>query len=178
MPFNLALFVIVGACFVVFTKCRAKPPMCALGPIWAFPLWEFRYAYYLWFEDMEGQKLAPVNELGPITDPLDASIYRLLIKRYANDCSPALYTKNPVFGHAAAVLESTWLRVLFVHASLRSTMLLVASPFRMFPDAKPGSVRCYELYTIHLSCVPFNFAAEQGQALVRELRDSNPDVQF
>ena len=90
---------------------------------------DFRYAYYLWFEDTEGNKLAPVTELGPITDPLDASIYRVLIKR-------------------------------------------------LFPEAKPGAVRCYELYTIHLSCVPFTFAAEQGQALVRELRDSNPDVQF
>merc|ERR1712086_683781 len=86
---------------------------------------DFRYAYYLWFEDMEGNKLAPATELGPITDPLDASIYRVLIKR-------------------------------------------------LFPEAKPGAVRCYELYTIHLSCVPFTFAAEQGQALVRELRDSNP----
>jgi hypothetical protein len=48
----------------------------------------------------------------------------------------------------------------------------------LFPDARKGEVRCFELYLIHLACVPFSFSAQQGQSLVRELRDSNPDVQF
>eukprot|EP00039_Didymoeca_costata_P019789 m.338937 g.338937 ORF g.338937 m.338937 type:complete len:884 (-) comp18606_c0_seq1:103-2754(-) len=90
---------------------------------------DFRYAYYLWFENAEGEKLTPPKDLGPTTEPLDASFYKTLTRR-------------------------------------------------LFPDYKPNTVKCYELYLIHLSCVPFDFSSHQGQTLVRELRDSFPDVQF
>ena len=43
---------------------------------------------------------------------------------------------------------------------------------RMFPEHRPGSVRCYELYLIHLARVPFDFTVQQSESLVRELRES------
>jgi hypothetical protein len=33
---------------------------------------DFRYAYYLWFENQDGEKLSPAKEMGPTTEALDA----------------------------------------------------------------------------------------------------------
>lgn len=41
---------------------------------------------------------------------------------------------------------------------------------RLFPHMREGSVKCYELYVIHLARVPSDFAARQNEALVKELR--------
>eukprot|EP00040_Diaphanoeca_grandis_P034574 m.214929 g.214929 ORF g.214929 m.214929 type:complete len:873 (+) comp33181_c1_seq4:274-2892(+) len=43
---------------------------------------------------------------------------------------------------------------------------------RLFPELRAGSVRCYELYLIHLARVPFDFTVQQSESLVRELRES------
>ncbi len=39
-----------------------------------------------------------------------------------------------------------------------------------FPQARPGSVVCYELYAIHLSLLPLDFVGAQSLALVRFLQ--------
>ena len=49
---------------------------------------------------------------------------------------------------------------------------------RLFPEARPGAIRCFELYTIHLARVPVEMATAHGSGLVRELRASYPDEQF
>lgn len=42
-----------------------------------------------------------------------------------------------------------------------------------FPQARPGSVMCYEVYAIYLSLVPLDFVAIECQKLVRLMRDSD-----
>eukprot|EP00041_Stephanoeca_diplocostata_P032040 m.1015019 g.1015019 ORF g.1015019 m.1015019 type:complete len:954 (-) comp24074_c0_seq2:212-3073(-) len=82
---------------------------------------DFRYGFYLWFENELGEKLTPQRELGLVQDALDANFFRQL-------------------------------------------------KIRLFPHMREGSVKCYELYVIHLARVPSDFAARQNEALVKELR--------
>lgn len=83
---------------------------------------DFRYSFYLWFENEAGEKLSPKRDIGTARmDAPDPSFFRTLKSR-------------------------------------------------LFPSMRPSSVRCYELYLIHLARVPGDFAARQSEALVKELR--------
>lgn len=44
---------------------------------------DFRYGFYLWFENEQGEKLTPQKELGLIQDALDANFFRQLKIRYS-----------------------------------------------------------------------------------------------
>ena len=41
-----------------------------------------------------------------------------------------------------------------------------------FPQARPGTVLCFELYLINFSVVPLDFVAAQAQAFARFLRNT------
>ena len=55
---------------------------------------------------------------------------------------------------------------------LESTTFYKALTAAWFPQARPGSVLCYELFLINFSMVPLEFVAAQGQAFVKFLRDT------